>query len=111
MATLINQLELKKTTHACLLIALSAILYGFMGYLGTYLLNDNMSVSCMLFWRFIVAALWMMIFVIKDIISQEKINLEPQVLIMMFLLSAAGYSGSSGFYFVSVNQLAPDSRW
>ncbi len=98
---MIHKLGLNKTNQACLLIALSAVLYGFMGYLGTYMLNDNMSIPCMLFWRFAVAAMWMMIFVIKDIITQEKITLNPQVLILMFLLSAAGYSGSSGFYFVS----------
>lgn len=95
------KLGLSPITQACLLVALSAILYGFMGYLGTYVINDNMSIICMLFWRFAIAGTWMMIFVIKDIITQEKINLQPHVLVIMFLLSAAGYSGSSGFYFVS----------
>ncbi len=88
-------------THAWLMIALSAALYGFMGYLGTYIINDNMSISCMLFWRFLIAGLWMMIFVTKDIVRRENISFDPKIIIIMFLLSAAGYSGSSGFYFVS----------
>lgn len=98
-------LSSNKITHASLLIALSGVLYGFLGYLGTYMVNDNMSISCMLFWRFFVAGLWMMIFVVKDLAQREKMPLNHTVLTMMFLLSAAGYAGSSGFYFVSSQEI------
>ncbi len=93
-------------THASLLIALSGVLYGFLGYLGTYMVNDNMSISCMLFWRFFVAGLWMTIFVVKDLAVREKNTLlDRSALTIMFLLSAAGYAGSSGFYFVSSQEI------
>lgn len=96
-----TSVDSSKITQASLLVALSGALYGFMGYLGTYMVNDNMSIVCMLFWRFFVAGLWMMIFVLKDFITQEKIPLNYRVLSILFLLSATSYAGCSGFYFIS----------
>lgn len=51
----------KLELYAISLAALSGILYGFLGYFGTKLLKTHMSVSTMLFWRFFVAALWIML--------------------------------------------------
>ncbi len=41
------------------LILLSGTLYGFLGYLGTKLFEENFTLSSMLFWRFFIATIWM----------------------------------------------------
>jgi drug/metabolite transporter (DMT)-like permease len=46
--------------RATILVALSAILYGFLGYFGTHLLNEHLSLASMLFWRFFIAGLWIL---------------------------------------------------
>lgn len=93
---------LTKVMFATLLIALSGVLYGFLGYLGTAIMQDNhMSISCMLFWRFFIAGLWMLIFVYKNHLTKNIAAVDNRVLAFMFLLSAAGYGGSTGFYFIA----------
>lgn len=59
MTKTITHFMQQKKTQASLLVAISGILYGFLGYLGTLALRENFSVSTMLFWRFFIAAAWM----------------------------------------------------
>lgn len=92
----------KKIIQASLLIALSGILYGFLGFLGTYLLKEKMTIGTMLFWRFSIAGSWMLIFVIKKNSIQAILNQVPtRTLTLMFILGAVGYAGSSEFYFIA----------
>lgn len=87
---------------ASILIAISAILYGFLGFLGTRVLQENMSVATMLFWRFFIAGLWMLVFIL--IRHWRKPALQPVhklALIYMFVLGAIGYAASSFFYFIA----------
>lgn len=92
----------KKILRASLLVTLSGILYGFLGYLGTELIRADISITSMLFWRFLVAACWMLPFVIKKHIKTNLLaNANIRVLIFMFFLGAFGYAGSSGFYFMA----------
>ncbi|MDX1902175.1 MAG: DMT family transporter [Gammaproteobacteria bacterium] len=89
-----------KVLKASLLVALSGTLYGFLGYLGTKILQDNIAISTMLFWRFLVAGLWMLLFVAKDHFK-NRYPINKRVLISMFLLGAVGYATSSQFYFMA----------
>ncbi len=50
--------------HGPVLVALSGMLFGLMGFLGTKLLYLHFTVENMLFWRFLVATLWMLGFVV-----------------------------------------------
>jgi drug/metabolite transporter (DMT)-like permease len=95
-----NSMSLKndQIIYATLLIALSAVLYGFLGYIGTIILNDHLSISCMLFWRFFIAGLWLCFFVKDKTPLRIK---EASTLLYMFFLGAIGYAGSSGFYFMA----------
>ncbi len=52
-ASIDTQNTTQKILFASFLVAISGILYGFIGYLGTNLLRADMSVSTMLFWRFL----------------------------------------------------------
>ena len=84
------------------LVALSAILYGFLGYLGTRVLDQSMHINTMLFWRFIIAAGWLSLFCLKNTFLKPAPSFRNwEVVMMMFLLGAVGYAGSSGFYFVA----------
>jgi drug/metabolite transporter (DMT)-like permease len=92
----------KKTLQASLLIALSGILYGFLGFLGTRVMRQDMTISTMLFWRFFIAAMWILIFIIGKHVRSPTTNYpNKSSLIKMFILGAVGYAGCSGFYFLS----------
>ncbi|OGT36492.1 MAG: hypothetical protein A3F11_11945 [Gammaproteobacteria bacterium RIFCSPHIGHO2_12_FULL_37_14] len=90
--------------QASILITLSGILYGFLGYLGVNVMSENISVPNMLFWRFLLAGLWMALWVIK---KHAKNNIFSQIdkrtLFLTFILGAVGYAGSSELYFVAIH--------
>jgi drug/metabolite transporter (DMT)-like permease len=88
-----------KIFYASLLVAISGTLYGFLGYLGTCILRENLSISTMLFWRFTIAGLWTFLFVIRKNRITNSINLST--FWFVFFLGAIGYAGSSGFYFAA----------
>jgi drug/metabolite transporter (DMT)-like permease len=91
----------KKIVQASMLVALSGILYGFLGYLGTRVMQENTSIAMMLFWRFFIAGIWMFLFVLKSHLKKKTFAIDPQILIFTFFLGALGYAGSSGFYFIA----------
>jgi drug/metabolite transporter (DMT)-like permease len=91
----------KKILQASLLVALSGILYGFLGYLGTHVLQEHFSISTMLFWRFLIASIWMYLFWLKKYFNHETSPINKRILFSMFILSAIGYASSSSFYFMA----------
>ena len=92
----------KNIVKASLLIALSGVLYGFLGYLGTSVLRENISISNMLFWRFFIAGSWILLFVLIKYIKLGEVKvINMRTILMMFSLGAIGYAGSSGFYFIA----------
>lgn len=92
----------KNIVKASLLIALSGVLYGFLGYLGTSVLRENISIATMLFWRFFIAGSWILFFVLRKYMQQGAIHtISKQTAFLMFLLGAIGYAGSSVFYFIA----------
>lgn len=90
-----------KILKASLLIALSGILYGFLGFLGTKVLEENMSTSTMLFWRFLISSAWMFIFVVRDRSTEQLLHLNKRLLFFTLVIGAIGYAASSHFYFVA----------
>jgi drug/metabolite transporter (DMT)-like permease len=95
----INQ---KHLLLASLFVALSGILYGFLGYLGTIILRENIPLSTMQFWRFLFAGSWVFLFTLKKCsIKAMRESTNKRILLFMFILGAVGYGGSSGFYFMA----------
>lgn len=90
--------ELKAT----ILIAISAVLYGFLAFLGTQLVRNQFSIENMLFWRFLIAGLWMLG---SYLIQKRKAILTAlpklRISVRIFILGAICYSGSCGFYFLA----------
>lgn len=85
---------------ACFLVTVSAILYGFLGVLGIKCMEGDLSASCMLFWRFLIAALWMMLFILRNQSIRKFIEIKPRILIFT-IIGSLGYAGASGFFFVA----------
>ncbi len=86
---------------ATVLVTLSGILYGFLGFFGTEVLHENYSVSNMLFWRFLIAFVWILGY---SLINREALTISPsakRVLVFTFFLGSLFYSGSSAFYFLA----------
>jgi drug/metabolite transporter (DMT)-like permease len=99
-----KQLHSKPQIQAILLVALSGILYGFMGFFGTKILKEHFSVENMLFWRFFIAGIWMFAYAT---FKHEKFLLGwsgSGTLTLPFIISAIFYAGSSGFYFLASKQ-------
>lgn len=99
--------DYRKIFQASLLIALSGILYGFLGYFGTGILRENTSISTMLFWRFFIAGCWMILFIIKKNPTEQVVisPISPYALLIMFFIGAIGYAGSAGFYFIATQYI------
>jgi drug/metabolite transporter (DMT)-like permease len=95
-----NKKNIRLEIYAISLAAISGILYGFLGYFGTKLLKTNMSVPTMLFWRFFVAAIWIMLCTLWT----ER-RLLPRVAlsycIQPYLLGGLCYGGAAAFFFTA----------
>ncbi|OGT31030.1 MAG: hypothetical protein A3E87_06380 [Gammaproteobacteria bacterium RIFCSPHIGHO2_12_FULL_35_23] len=92
-----------KKLSAIFKIALSASLYGCLGYLGTVLLHNQMSTPAMLFWRFSIASLWMLPFLFKGMNIIKSTN--KSMLLIIFIFGGICYSGCSGFYFLASQRI------
>lgn len=86
--------------HKGLLCAiLSGLMYGLMGYFGMSLIKEGLSVSNMLFWRFLIAVVLLAIIIVVTIKRVAKPK--SRDVIKVFLFGAAFYSISSITYFIS----------
>lgn len=84
-----------------LLVALSGILYGAIGYFGTKLIDENFTVSAMLFWRFFSATLWI---IFSSLIMKKNIFKHSGThfsLMKTILYAAVSYSTASALYFMA----------
>jgi len=91
--------------RATLLVALSAILYGSLGYFGIELLNEHLSIATMLFWRFSLASLCILCTTAKlqrtEMVRVLKISLGWKILI----LGSLSYCIGSSLYFLACQEL------
>ncbi|TAL58833.1 MAG: EamA/RhaT family transporter [Legionella sp.] len=77
---------------------LSGFLYGFIGYFGISAINGNLSASNMLFWRFLIASIAILLYVLPQI---RKCKDSYQSLWMAFLTGTLFYGVSTMIYFYS----------
>lgn len=81
-----------------LCVALSGITFGTIGYFGTKLFEAGFSGAQMLFWRFILAA----IFILPFIRLPKHANISVKALAVCFLLGCAFYSLSTYCFFSAI---------
>lgn len=81
------------------IVSLSAILYGWLGFLGTKLIMAGLSISAMLFWRFFLAGFWVL--VCRWFFSPSQKKSKPFKITPAILLYVITYSGAGAFYFMA----------
>ncbi len=79
-------------------VALSGVTFGTIGYFGTKLFEAGFSGSQMLFWRFVLAA----IFILPFIRLPRHANISVKALAICFLLGCAFYSLSTYCFFLAI---------
>ena len=81
-------------------VALSGTLFGCLGYLGTQLIDMNLSLENMLFWRFLFASLFMLpsIVLLKQMLTTHKT--EQITLVRTLLFGIILYTANSSLYFL-----------
>ena len=96
-------MKLLSKEHVGSLYAISSgLCYGFLGYSGVQLLNSNLSIANMLFWRFLVAAVFtftILLFKSKNILQPLTENLK------IIFYGIAFYGTSSITYFIGSNYI------
>lgn len=80
------------------LALLPGIFYGFLGYFGVTILASNCSVPNMLFWRFILTSVTMLLVILPEIKSFKNYQTD---IVTSLVLGALFYSASSILYFTS----------
>jgi drug/metabolite transporter (DMT)-like permease len=77
---------------------LSGFLYGFIGYFGLSAMNGNLSAGTMLFWRFLISSILILIILIPQI---RTINDSYKSMFISFISGALYYGFSTLLYFYS----------
>lgn len=95
----------KVEMQATLLVTLSAILYGFLGSLGTEVLKQHFSIPSMLFWRFFIATIWMLLWFAFNKKEKLFVITNRAVFLKACILSAIFYAGPSLFYFFASQRI------
>ncbi|MBN8827709.1 MAG: EamA family transporter [Sphingobacteriia bacterium] len=81
--------------------ALSGLLYGSIGYFGHHIRNTGMSISDMLFWRFIISSLLIIPFIVKINFK----NYKPSDMLGCFIMGMIFYGISTWYYFYSAHEI------
>lgn len=92
--------ERKHTLWGTFLVITSGLLYGMIGYFGMKLFEQGYSVPAMLFWRFLVATVWMMLasFVLRHRARQHG---DARSLLRVASIGAVSYVGGSAFFYLA----------
>ena len=93
---------LSKENEGSFYAIISGLLYGLIGYYGVTLLEEGMSISSMVFWRFSLAAiiLWIFLFFKKEEFTGSAKNI-----ITLFINSIIFYGISSVLYFMAAEYI------
>ena len=76
----------------------SGVCYGFIGYFGVTLINSDLSLANMLFWRFFIAALFIFPILVTQLYKDIRVSLKENLKIVLY--GMLFYSTSSITYFV-----------
>jgi drug/metabolite transporter (DMT)-like permease len=82
---------------------LSGLSYGFLGYFGVKLMESGLSIYNMLFWRFIISALFIALILFSKIVKTPKDseNAHLKILLQVFFSGALFYAPCTIIYFFS----------
>jgi len=77
---------------------ISGLMYGLLGYFGIQIMNENISIPNMMFWRFLIASIIIFIIILPQI---GGLNLKLKSLIAPFISGVVLYGYGSGIYFMA----------
>jgi drug/metabolite transporter (DMT)-like permease len=83
-------------------VALSGLFFGFIGYFGVSIVHANISVNTMLFWRFLVASVFMCVILLPQF---RALHAQPRDLIKSLVYGVFFYGPSSTLYFMAANSI------
>ncbi|MEI6805703.1 MAG: DMT family transporter [Myxococcaceae bacterium] len=89
-----------KPIKGTILVALSGVFYGTIGYFGTILKEEGLSVSDLLLWRFLGSVL-LLLFFVPSFLKERLSKTQWQTVILFFVLGALCYGLGTGLYFES----------
>jgi drug/metabolite transporter (DMT)-like permease len=95
----------RQELRGTLLVGMSGMLYGLMGFFGNKLFHLDLSVSNMLFWRFLIASLSIAGSMLISTKQEMQRTGSYVSLFKIFVFSAISYSGGSMFYFLASQQI------
>lgn len=95
-----NFSEKNQEPWAVMLITLSAILYGFLGFFGASLLNLNFAISTMLFWRFMIASGWILVWMMINKPKSNRTSFTAKTKLCL-VTSSICYCTACTFYFMA----------
>ncbi len=93
-----TRLEIKGIIY----VILSGLFYGLVGYFGTQALEYSPSIANMLFWRFVIASLFIALFMLPQL---KEMKIHWPAMGMIFSASAIFYGSSTFFYFTASQQM------
>lgn len=90
-----------KQMKGTILVALSGVLYGTIGYFGTNLFQAGLSVTDLLFWRFLSSVFWLLLASRSLGVGRSFSAHQYKTLALFFVLGAICYGGGTVLYFQS----------
>ncbi|WED44306.1 DMT family transporter [Legionella cardiaca] len=82
--------------------AISGLFFGLIGYFGVSVINANVSINNMLFWRFLVSSLFMCVLLLPQL---KNLNINGIELIKITFYGAAFYGTCSILYFLAAQYI------
>ena len=93
---------LSNENKGSLYCTISGLLYGLIGYFGANIMDANISAFNMLFWRFLIASIFILIVLLPNI---HKFQLKFSDVIIPLALGGIFYGVGSGIYFISTRHI------
>lgn len=87
--------------YGAMLVIISGLLYGMIGYFGMHLFYQGFSVPAMLFWRFLVASVWMLGFGVLTGHSFASTKQQLSKVLTMATIGSVSYAGGSAFFYLA----------
>lgn len=84
-----------------ILVATSGLLYGMIGYFGMQLFYEGYSVPNMLFWRFAVASVWMLLIGLLAKGKRASFFTKLPLMLQLAAVGTVSYAGGSAFFYLS----------
>lgn len=93
---------IKAELRGIIYIILSGFFYGFLGYFGYYALQASPDVANMLFWRFLIASVFIALVMLPKI---KTMKFDLPLIAMILLLSGIFYGSSTFAYFSATSHI------